>query len=137
MAALKDYYTVKLHDTDAAGILFFANQFKIIHDVYEDFLARNGFAFRDRIERLDFFIPIVHAETDYRHPLTVGDTVEVALSIKQVGDSSFTLAYVLTFFDGTVVGNAETVHVTIDATTRAKISLPEQLRRKLTELADL
>ncbi len=34
---------ISLHDTDAAGIIFFANQFKIVHDAYEDLLESFGF----------------------------------------------------------------------------------------------
>ena len=36
---------IRLHDTDAAGILFFANQFSIIHDAYELLLEEFDFSF--------------------------------------------------------------------------------------------
>ena len=46
---------IRLHDTDAAGPLFFANQFTIIHDAYEQLLetgTQAGFldAMRTRAE---------------------------------------------------------------------------------------
>jgi acyl-CoA thioesterase FadM len=34
----KTQTNVKLHDTDAAGILFFSNHFRIAHTAYEDFM---------------------------------------------------------------------------------------------------
>jgi len=131
MAALKEFYTIKLHDTDAAGILFFANQFRIIHDLYERFLATIGFAFQDRFSRKDFLIPIVRAEADFNHPLTVGDVVEVSVSVAAVGNTSFTLEYYLTDLNGATAGYARTVHVTVDAHTMRKMPLPQTLRNKL------
>ncbi|MCK5124780.1 MAG: acyl-CoA thioesterase [candidate division Zixibacteria bacterium] len=135
MPTFKDYYTVQLHDTDAAGILFFANQLKIVHNVYESMLTKAGFGFQDRFRKRDFFIPIVHAETDFYHPLKDGDTVEIILEIEKVGTTSFTLSYKLTIFDETVVGSAKTVHVTIDPESGKKIPLPGKFKEKLQELA--
>jgi 1,4-dihydroxy-2-naphthoyl-CoA hydrolase len=135
MAVLKEFYTIKLHDTDAAGILFFANQFRIVHDIYERFLAAIGFAFQDRFSKKDFLIPIVHAEADFNHPLTVGDVVEISLTVAAVGKTSFTLEYYLTDLNGATAGYARTVHVTIDAHTMRKMPLPQALRQKLEEFA--
>jgi 1,4-dihydroxy-2-naphthoyl-CoA hydrolase len=131
MSAIKDYYTIKLHDTDAAGILFFANQLRIVHDVYEKFLESIGFPFGELFKSKKFFIPIVHAESDYSQMLSDGDTVEIELTVSKIGKTSFTLEYKLTNLDGIVVGTAKTVHVTIDATSRQKIDIPEKLRTGL------
>jgi len=135
MSSVKDYYTIKLHDTDAAGILFYANQFRIIHDVYEKFLGRIGYPFQERFLNNDFFIPIVHAESDFNSPLTVGDAIEISLTVAAVGDTSFTLEYRLTDLDGEVVGRAKTIHVTIDPKTGKKTALPVSFREKLEEAA--
>jgi 1,4-dihydroxy-2-naphthoyl-CoA hydrolase len=133
MAAIKEAYRIQLHDTDAAGILFFANQFRIVHDVYERFMGRLGFGFRDRFEKRDFIIPIVHAEADFSRPLRVGDDIEITLSVGRVGQTSFILNYHLTDLEGRTVGKAVTVHVTIDPDTGVKIDLPDAFRRKLAE----
>lgn len=131
MKTIKDYYTIKLHDTDAAGILFYANQFKIVHDIYEKFLSHIGFNFRERFDRRDFYLPIVHAEADFLGPLKVGDTIEIALNVARVGQTSFALQYTMVDLDGTMVGTARTVHVTIDPDSMKKINLPEKFRIKL------
>ncbi len=135
MAGLKEYYTVKLHDTDAAGILFYANQFKMAHDMYEQFLTRIGFALRERFTIRDFSMPIVHAEADYHQPLQVGDTIEIALSVEKIGTTSFSLKYQMSDLDGISVGIVQTVHVTIDLETGKKIKLPVPFREKLMEMA--
>ena len=63
MSVLKKNIMVRLHDTDAAGLLFFAHQFFYAHDVYEDLLHKIGLPMEDLIAHADFFVPIVHAES--------------------------------------------------------------------------
>ncbi len=133
MSSIKDYYTIRLHDTDSAGILFFANQFRIVHDIYEKLLEQIGYGLRERFEKRDFLIPIMHAEADFLQPLKVGETIEIELSVAEIGQTSFTLHFRLTDLGGIIVGNVETVHVTIDPKGMKKIDLPDGFRKKLEE----
>ncbi|HLP46871.1 MAG TPA: thioesterase family protein [Candidatus Kapabacteria bacterium] len=119
--------TIKMHETDAAGVLFFANQFKLVHDAYEAFLESKGFAIKYLLENTAFHLPIVHAETDYKAPLRVGDKVVVRLNVKKTGNTSFTLAHEIYKSGTELTGTGETVHVCIDKNTGAKIPLPAEL----------
>jgi len=125
---------IKLHETDAAGLLFFSHQFKIIHDAYEALLETIGFGFPELIRNRDYFLPIVHAESDYKKPLFVGDLVEIQVRTVKVGKTSFTFAYTLLNTKKEVVGTAETVHVTINSETNKKIPIPPDMRAKIEEL---
>ena len=125
---------IKLHDTDAAGLLFFSHQFEIIHDAYEALLEDIGFSFADLIRNQDFFLPIVHAESDYDKPLFVGDLIEVQVSVDSIGKHSFTFAYKLLKANGEIVGTAKTVHVTMDKASQKKIPLPPLMREKIEAL---
>ena len=125
---------IKLHETDAAGLLFFSNQFKIIHDAYESLLEKIGFGFAELIRHQSFFLPIVHAEADYKKPLFVGDVVEIQVTIEKVGQTSFTFAYKLLNARKELVGTARTVHVTMDKKTHTKIPLPSDMREKIEDL---
>ena len=122
---------IKLHETDAAGLLFFANQFKLVHDAYESLLENVGFGFAQLLRDKDFFLPIVHAEADYKLPLFVGDVIEIQVTVEKIGDTSFTFAYKLVNHKGELVGTAKTVHVTIDKATHTKIPLPSDMRDKI------
>ncbi len=125
---------IKLHETDAAGLLFFSNQFKIIHDAYEALLETIGFGFAEIIKHKDFFLPIVHSESDYKLPLFVGDVIDIQVSVENVGQTSFTFAYKLLNARQEVVGTARTVHVTVDKKTHQKIPLPADFRSKIEKL---
>jgi len=131
MATLKKKLTVRLHDTDAAGILFFANQFVFIHDTYEELLRQLGFSIAAALRDGSYIVPIVHAESQYLKPLTVGDEITVTVQVAKIGETSFVLEYELIGIDDTLVGKAKTVHVAVSKQTQNKIELPEKLLHAL------
>ena len=126
---------VQLHDTDAAGLLFFGHQFRIVHDAYQAFLESCGLTFADILDRGEILIPIVHASADYLKPLAVGDRLTVELVASKISTHSFVLNYRLLDTDRELVGRAETVHVTVERGSRKKIELPEKLRQTLQTIA--
>ena len=77
-----------------------------------------------------YFLPIVHAESDYLTPVLVGDNIIIAIKIGHIGKTSFSFNYTLKRAK-TLVGTAKTVHVTIDQKSRKKINLPSALRKAL------
>jgi 1,4-dihydroxy-2-naphthoyl-CoA hydrolase len=117
--------TIKLRDTDAAGVLYFARQFDLAHDAYQAWLEEEGFGLRRIIEDADFMLAIVHAESDYAAALRVGDRIRISLCVANIGQSSFTMTYELSKEDGAKVGTAQTVHVLIDKKTRGKTPIPD------------
>ena len=125
---------IRLHDTDAAGIIFFANQFKLIHDAYEDLLEKFGWGFKKMLKGTSYFLPIVHAESNYKTPVFVGDKVAITIKVGHVGNTSFSFEYTLKR-GKTLVGTAKTVHVTISQKTRKKIPLPSALRSALNKFS--
>ncbi len=122
---------VRMHDTDMAGILYFAKQFRFVHDALEDFVADGHDLTFDKLFRTEHFVfVIVHAEADYLAPLSVGDKLNIEVRVEKIGETSFTIGYKI-FRVGTLaglVGTAQTVHVTLDAETRKKIPVPASFR---------
>ena len=125
--------TIKMHDTDAAGIIFFGNQFKWVHEAYESYLEAAGFSFATILRKTDFFIPIVHAEADFKSPLFVGDKITIAVKLEKIGQSSFVFDYTIQNAKQKIVGTAKTVHVTTGKKTHKKIPLPRNFRIALTK----
>lgn len=123
--------TIRLHHTDAAGVLYFAQQFTIAHEAFEAWLVDRGIPIARMIYDAPFGLPVVHSEADYGVPLRLGDTVAVTVELVNVGDSSFTVRCALRGYDGESVGQVTTTHVAVDRRTRAKIGLPGIIRRAL------
>lgn len=119
------YNKVRMHDTDMAGILYFARQFRFAHDALEDFVESEGMTFATIFNESHFVFVIVHAESDYLAPLSVGDKLEIHLCVEKIGKTSFTINYQIYKQPHTLVGTAKTVHVTLNATTREKIDIPQ------------
>lgn len=131
---------VRLHETDAAGVLFFGNYFKIAHDAYEQYMQSIGFNFRQIIDEEPYLILIVHAEGDFHKPVYVGDSISVSISASKIGRTSFELEYQLTYLDTPqklshqIKAKVKTVHVVIDKETKEPIPLPIKLRTGLEKL---
>ena len=123
---------VRLKDTDATGVLYFAEQFKMAMDVFEEFLKERGAPFRQLLDS-NYLMPVVHAEADYLAPLMVGDELQIELGVAKIGTSSVTLIY--TFYDvirKMTVGRVKIVHVAIERHQRsASVPIPDFLRNIL------
>jgi 1,4-dihydroxy-2-naphthoyl-CoA hydrolase len=123
--------TVQLHHTDAYDIIFFANQFRFCHDVYQAWLASVGIPLAKSRERSQHVAVVVHAESDYQGPIEVGDQLELRMTTGALGTTSFTLVFTIVNQNGAQVGTARIVHVTVDAKTAEKMPIPTALREAL------
>ncbi|MBK7142940.1 MAG: acyl-CoA thioesterase [bacterium] len=127
--------TIRLHHTDAAGLLFFADQFKLAHDAYESFMESIGYPFAPLLRTSQYLLPIVHAEADYGAALSTGDKITIQVTAERVGDTSFTLTYRLLRDGNEPVGSVKTVHVLVDKRTGQTLTLLPDLRTKLAAIA--
>jgi 1,4-dihydroxy-2-naphthoyl-CoA hydrolase len=121
---------VRMHDTDMAGILYFAKQFRFMHDAWEDLMEGEGIHFDRMFSGGEYAFVIVHAEADYLSPLKVGDYLEVHVKVDKIGNTSFTAGYQI-YREETLVGRGNTVHVAIDPVKRVKQPIPEELKKIL------
>ena len=125
---------VRMHDTDMAGILYFARQFRFVHDTFEDFIESEGLNLNRIFHEEKFVYVIVHVESDYYHSLHVGDALDVHLSVERIGTTSFTLSYkIFRSIDNVLIGTAKTVHVCIDKDSRKKCPIPEKFIKSLSQ----
>ena len=125
------HYTVKLRDTDAAGLLFFGNLFNIIHDAYEAFMDSAEVSIGYFIREKKFMLPVVRAESEYLKPQFVGDRIDIILQCEKIGKSSYTIAYKVVNQDGETACKARTVNVVLDKKTRKIVPIPHNLREAL------
>ncbi|MBW4693003.1 MAG: acyl-CoA thioesterase [Lyngbya sp. HA4199-MV5] len=130
---------VRFSDTDAAGVVYFANVLSLCHEAYEASLAATGIDLKAFFGRSEVAVPIAHASVDFFRPLFCGDRLEVHLTPKLLQDGEFEVAYAV-FLEGKLersVSNATTRHVCIDAATRQRRSLPREVSQWLLQTAKL
>ena len=122
---------VRLQDTDATGVLYFPQQFKMALETFEDFLTHHQMPLSSLMDS-PYLLPVVHAEADYLAPIRIGDELDIELIIESIGTKSITLFY--RFIDikrSSSVGTAKVVHVTVDQKTRQSVPIPDFLRAVL------
>ena len=75
---------IAFHETDAAGVVYFANFFRLAEEAETHALASLG----SIVTRDGHLYPRVHAEADYLAPLRFFDEVSVHACIIRTGSSS-------------------------------------------------
>jgi 1,4-dihydroxy-2-naphthoyl-CoA hydrolase len=128
-------YTVGLHDTDAAGLIFSANIIRICHIAYEALLEDIGYSMAVLFERRTMSLPVVHIEADFKQPLRVGDKVDIAARVAHIGKSSYRMEYEVRNADGEICATAATAQVCVDLRTHAPMDIPAEFRCALEKYA--
>lgn len=128
--------TVHLADTDAAGVVYFAQLLHICHEAYETCLTAAGIDWQGMIRDKIVAIPITHAEIDFFKPIHWGDRLTLHLAPKLDNNSQFTVYYRiypdLEILNGDrPLATALTRHVAINPRENRRSELPEPIQNWL------
>jgi 1,4-dihydroxy-2-naphthoyl-CoA hydrolase len=116
--SFKFEYTIQFRDTDAAGVLYFANILSICHVAYEASLIESGIDLKLFVNNPEFAVPITHASADFFKPLYCGDRITIELTPRSIDTSKFEITY------KSNSATAITKHVVINPITRKRQELP-------------
>lgn len=121
----------KIHfpETDAAGIVFFANYLKFCHEAYEDALDLAGIGLMDFFSATGNIVPVTSSNAEYRRPLRMGDRIAIQVTPERTGPDSYAVHYEL-FKLGTVEKLAAKVridHICLDGKSWERQALPPKL----------
>jgi 1,4-dihydroxy-2-naphthoyl-CoA hydrolase len=121
--------TVRFQDTDAAGVVYFANVLSICHEAYEASLAASGINLKSFFNNPTPAIPIIHASVDFLRPMFCGDKLLIHLTPQQLGENKFEIAYQIVEASSSEqqLAKAITKHVCINPITRTRTQLPEAI----------
>jgi|GEM_PF-188511 len=120
-------------DTDAAGVMFNANLFRICHRAYERFLEHIGFPISKILSEKKWKMPIVHLEGDFFLPMTTGMKILIEVSITKIGNKSFNIGYEVYNNEQKLCAKALSTHIAIDVTEDTK-TMPAKLRVALSSV---
>lgn len=128
---------VRFQDTDAAGVVYFANVLAMCHEGYEASLAAAGVDLNDFFRGTEVAVPVVHASVNFFQPLYCGDRLNIYLTPTLLNTSEFEIAFEV-FLAGRsdkAASKAQTRHVCIDPNRRSRMTLPDPLRNWLHDLS--
>lgn len=129
--------TICFRDTDAAGVVYFANVLALCHEAYEMSLSAAGISPKAFFAPAELAFPIAHASVDFFYPLFCGDRVEICCTPRQTSDSDFEIVYdVLLESRDRPVSRARTRHVCIDTATRTRKDLPVSITQWLQQWSE-
>ncbi len=117
-------YIVQFRDTDAAGVVYFANIVSICHIAYEAALIASAIDLKLFVSNPDFAIPITHVAADFLRPLFCGDLVTIELTPQSIDSCRFEIRYQLLTSDRQISATAITKHIAIDPNMRKRQELP-------------
>ena len=122
---------VAFPDTDASGRIHFTAMLRYFEAAEIEFLRSLGYCYRDAP---DVGFPRVRVECEYRSAVGFDDELDIAVSVKRVGTSSYTLEFAA-LKDGVTAANGSIVVVSVGRPGRAQ-ALPEVLREALRRSAE-
>ncbi|MBE9191366.1 acyl-CoA thioesterase [Gloeocapsopsis crepidinum LEGE 06123] len=118
--------TVRFQDTDAAGVVYFANVLTMCHEAYEASLAVSGFDLKVFFSNSTTAFPIVHTSVDFFRPLFCGDSLSISLTPQKLQSDSFEIAYEISVGEK-MAAKALTRHVCIDGKSRKRQELSMEM----------
>ncbi len=124
-------FTTRIHDIDAAGVLFFARNLFHAHDAYEAFLNHHGQSIAAMLES-DFILPISHTEADFKAPVLLNVVITIELFLQEMKEDGFILSYQFINHSQRICTTVLTHHTCIDKRTRKRKQLPEAIQLLLT-----
>ena len=121
--------TVHFADTDAAGVVYFANYLAICHEAYEESLSASRIDLKTFFSDNGVVVPIAKSEAEYLRPISCGDKLEVSVKARALSENSFEIAYEIKRLgpQAKCAARVRTEHVCIDSKTRARKALPGAL----------
>lgn len=120
--------TIHFCDTDAAGVVYFANGLSLCHEAYEASLAASGITLKSFFGCEPIAVPITHASIDFFKPMVCGDRIAIVLMPTLLSDAEFQVEYQLYFElyfgqqgeEKQAIAKALTKHTCIDIHTRKR-----------------
>ncbi len=89
-------YRVYYEDTDAGGVVYYANYLKFFERARTDFLRHLGISQSQLIEQEKLAFIVKNCEIEYRKPAKLDDLIDVNVTVQQVGAASITMLQEMT-----------------------------------------
>ncbi|MCP2728389.1 acyl-CoA thioesterase [Limnofasciculus baicalensis] len=121
--------TIHFQDTDAAGVIYFANVLSMCHEAYEESLGIAGINLKTFFSNSSTAIPIVHTSADFFAPMFCGDKLSINLIPQQLSETKFEIVYEIVADSSSqqILAKAMTRHVCINPITRTRTPFPDAI----------
>ena len=119
-------------DTDAMGVAYHANYLRWFETGRTELLRETGYPYSE-IEKYPIWLPLTHAQVEYKKPAKYDDALLVCSNVAELGFASMLLQYEIT--------HKETGELLVTGTTRHGITddqlKPIKLKRDYPEIYEM
>lgn len=119
---IKIYY----EDTDAGGVVYYANYLKYLERARTEFLLEKGIDVAKYHHDGSIFV-VVHTDIYYRSPVRLGDSIEVTTEIEDMTNATITLKHLI-FREDTLLVEALVKVVCVNREGKPQ-RIPEDFKR--------
>ncbi len=125
---------VYYQDTDAGGVVYFANYLKLFEKSWFEYLASIGILLTDW-ETKGTFVLVKKALLDLLDKSQYGDELEVHTSVSDIKNAQFTLTHAIEK-NGKIVTRGETLMVCVDSRGKPK-RMPDDFKQRLQDAENI
>ena len=124
-------YNTKVYyeDTDAGGIVYYANYLKFLERARSEAIYSMGLTNKKLLNNYGTIIIVKSCKIDYKKPAKFEDSLEIISKIKTIGKSSFTMDQIIKRKEE-IISESEIVLVTVN-TEGKPIRIPDVLNKFL------
>ncbi len=115
-------------DTDAGGVVYYADYFKFFEKSWYEWLASIGIVL-DEWEKRNIFVMVKEANADLLSAVRLGQTIHVRTTVQDVGRASFLLVHTI-HCEERLTTRGRTQMVCVDGQGKLK-GLPAEFRQAL------
>ncbi|MCM8796384.1 MAG: acyl-CoA thioesterase [Candidatus Omnitrophica bacterium] len=121
----KIYY----YDTDAGGIVYYANYLKYIEEARTEFFASRGISIQELAKTGILFV-VARQEIDYKYPVYYGDILEITTRLADISSACLSFEHEIKNQDGKLTTKAKTMLVCVGHDLKPRI-IPEDIRKAI------
>ena len=122
---------VYYEDTDAGGVVYYANYLKFLERARTEWLRALGFDQRDLMRDAGILFAVRHVEIDYLLPARFDDELRIEAAVEQMSKVSLTFAQRIVREPDTVLCTASVKVVCLDQQKFRPTAIPDFIREKL------
>jgi len=128
---MADFYLRKkiyYHDTDAGGVVYYANYLKHLEEGRSEYCLNRGIDLTEYAKKGVIF-PVVRLEIDYKRPARYGDIIHIHTKTASMGNTSIEFHHVIKA-RGTLLIKAMIVWACVNKDMRPQ-RIPPEVKEKL------
>jgi 4-hydroxybenzoyl-CoA thioesterase len=124
---------IRFSDSDPAGIVFYAEFFRMFNDLFEDWLVKRlDIDFAHQFQNEQRMFPLVHVEVDFKESRRMGQTLDLSLVLTKLGRSS--ICYDIVGHDGDLeILRGSFVTCVASKKSMSTIEIPAEFRARMEE----